>query len=337
MRISVALLCLLCSCERALILTAYPPVDAGRDAGRATVLPPRDTGTREPDDESVLDANDPTEPVDAALGGAPPSELGATDPACDLTGYWAVKQSLIVQTALAGPLRVTTWYYMQLAQTGERALWVDGHECGQLAKGAAEQSISRDTLAVVVTKNSWRDRQVSVKREGDLCSIAFGRAWIVRGADPVLHLPAGVFARVGLAEQRAVPLPTRDAPEAAEDWNGGSGVGIAGRIDGTVSAVRWTTQRSYTEWLSNDAYPVAAGALERFMLAARFDAEVRVLRVDPPNLLLENLDAPAAPEHPDNQAELLLLGRDESAAAEWVGESDRVARCLRIQNQLLPY
>jgi hypothetical protein len=125
-------------------------------------------------------------------------------------------------------------------------------------------------------------------------------------------LPAGVFADVELAAQRKVSLPTRDSPDGAENWNGDarelSGKGVAGFVVGPVSATRWTVQRGHHEWFTSDQHQVQAKlSFERLVLSARFDAELSVLDVQPPNLLIETLSFTPDSDNPDNHVELLFF------------------------------
>jgi hypothetical protein len=361
---ALALTWLLSGCEEPFSLTPFPR-DAGRletDArigkspagGRdAQAGPRRPAATPVEDDgpvtvseaEAETQAETETETSDAAVGSAErsSSRFGvARDPGCDLNGSWAARNTVINQTSLAGPLRVATWHFLVLSQTGDEATVIEHHECGSLARSSAEQSIPRDTLEVLVTKNSWQGRRVRIERVGERCEIAFERAWAVRGADPDTYLPAGRFAEGGLSVQTE-PLPSKQKPDGAENWNGSTtGLarpGLAGTITGAANATRWTTQRAYTEWFSNERYPVQAESdRSGLVLAVRYDAEVNVLSVEPPNPLLENLETETDGDNPDNQAELLFVGRDEDRLGKVVvAETDRVKRCLTIQNQLLPY
>lgn len=361
LRFVLCSLCLLAGCERPLVLTRYPS-DAGKarpDARSPRALSdatpePRERESDPPSsDDEGSQAPEPAAPdeglvpeaTSAPEPGPPGDSVGGmpSDPECDLRGYWAVQQSLISATELAGPIRGVTWGFLQLAQEGEAITTVDHHECGQSVKGIAEQTVPRDTLAVMATKNSWRGRAATVTRSGDHCEIEFAQAWSVRGADPERYLPAGRFAAGGLDVQREAALPTEAHPEGAENWNGNgelAGPGVAGSITGAATATRWTVQRAYYEWFTSSDYPVEASAQhERLVLGAHFDIEAPVLAVEPPNPLLQTLQAEPQRDHPDNHVTLLFLGREPSdeLAAMVVGERNLARRCLLIQNQLLPY
>lgn len=291
---------------------------------------------------SVL-ADDGSERGDSAENDRLAIRFGAaSDPACDLNGYWVAKQTLINQAELAGEQRTAQWYYLVLAQEGSEVTMLDHHDCGQLTRGSAEVVVPRETLKVLVTKNSWKGRKAQVERVGDHCEIEFERAWTVRGADPHKHLPAGVFAAGGLSAQHGVALPSKDAPSGAENWNGSglARLGFAMSVSGAANGTRFMTQRLYNDWFTSSEYKVRASErLDTIVLGASFDSEMAVLSVDPPNPLLQNLLPRPDGEHPGNNTVLKLLGRgpDEPTVAEVVGQSDLVKRCLKIQNELLPY
>jgi hypothetical protein len=333
----------LLGCADVLVLTPYPDAGArSRQASDAGELePPRTSASHESVRESA-DRADSSQQLAANLPALEARFGTARDPACDLNGYWAAKQLLINQSELAGEQKTAQWSYLVLVQHGEDLTTVDHHECGLFTRGLAEAAVPRDTLQVLASRNSWRGRKGRVQRVGEQCQISFQRAWLVRGADPSTFLPGGVFGAGELDSQQTVPLPTRERPLGAENWNGGTlgKVGLAMSISGATSGTRWTTQRLYSEWFTSEHYPVeAAHERERLTLGAAFDSETHVLSVEPPSPLLESVLPRPDGDNPQNSVELLFLGRDARAApaAAVVRERNLVERCLYIQNALLPY
>ncbi|MET0283839.1 MAG: hypothetical protein ABW352_05195 [Polyangiales bacterium] len=340
MRLEVRSLWLSClfvtACEHPLTLTpiyrdAGPTARRVRDAAQELV-------EEQAPDEPIVE-----EPDASSLELIPLSLFGqAADPACDLNGYWAVKQVLINDAGIAGSQRTAQWFYVALSQQGEEVTMVEHHDCGQLTRGDTQVVVPVDTLRVLVSKNSWKGRSARIEREGDACAVRFERAWTVRGADPAEYLPAGVFASGGLSAQAAMPLPNVFDTEGAEDWNGAtlSRLGFALSISGATSGTRWMTQRLYSEWFSDDAHAVPA-TVERdsLVLAARFDSEMNVLSASPSNGLLQTLVPTPDGSNVENHVELKFLGvtEDDPRGASVVDQSDRVKRCLHIQNTLLPY
>jgi hypothetical protein len=341
MRLEVRGLLLSClfvaACEHPLTLTpiyrdAGPSARRVRDAAQPVEEEPEEVG------EQIVE-----EPDASNLELIPLSLFAqAADAECDLNGYWAAKQVLINDAGIAGLQRTAQWSYLALSQEGEQVTVIEHHDCGQLTRGDTQVVVPVDTLRVLVTKNSWKGRSAHVERVGDHCAVEFARAWTVRGADPAHYLPAGVFAQGDLSAQAEVPLPSFLDTTGAEDWNGStlSRLGFALSISGATSGTRWMTQRLYSEWFSDDAHVIPATASrDSLTLAARFDSEMNVLSASPANGLLQTLVPTPDGTNAENHVELKFLGTSEHdpRGASVVDQSDRVKRCLYIQNTLLPY
>ena len=182
----------------------------------------------------------------------------AADPECDLNGVWIVKQQT-VNVALGLPQTANNWYFFELRQEGEDVRVVEHFDCGIEVLGTVRVQLKPATVEALLSHNLQAGRRALMKKSSDgSCSLEFDRFWSVRGADEARFVPddrASLDSPATLAKQK--PLPSKDRPDGAEDWDGDGQLGIAWYITGIASGERHSMQRDYTEWFSDAEFRIA--------------------------------------------------------------------------------
>lgn len=113
------------------------------------------------------------------------------DPACDLTGHWAVEKVTISSASIAGvgDLEGVTFnrMYYHIVQDGEQIEVVDSLECGLFveAAGAVPVDISSDTAEALRCMVDSDGRTGTARVSDDQCEIAFDTHYTVRGLSPL--------------------------------------------------------------------------------------------------------------------------------------------------------
>jgi hypothetical protein len=271
----------------------------------------------------------------------------ASDPACDLGGLWATRQ-----TNFAHGLVDTTganWYYFEVQQVGDHVEVVDHLDCGmEIDAPGLTIVMPEKTEAIMATANSQIGRQGTMKRSGERCDFALGRFWSVRGVDKAIYLPDGPFDTRDIDDlQAAAPLPTKDDPTGAIDQDEDDHPGITLKVGNNEA--RYSVQRDWLEWFScngtaADSAKCAAGNENDFSIGADAGLAHFWTRAD-----YNNQDFPLGATNPlyetngtavrdkNNRTEWTLLGRTrtDGMAAEFWGLADTKARCAMIK-RLLP-
>lgn len=228
---------------------------------------------------SSADAGAPTVRADAAVP-TEPLAPGASDPECDMSGLWMVKQ-LTRSEALGLGQFANYYYYFELAQDGEDVTVLSQMDCDIRVEGSVTVTITEATRRSLMAHNSQKGRKATMRRQDDThCALAFERYWSVRGADEARFVPTPRSSKESVAEVRArLPLPTAQARTGAEDWDDDGQPGIAWQINGIASGTRNTVQRDYTEWFTDEMFTVTP-ALDfdaPLVLRSSFDNDENVI------------------------------------------------------------
>lgn len=290
--------------------------EAGGEGGAGT----SEGGQAQPSDPfEVLDA--PGDPADAD---------------CDMSGLWFVRMTTVSQ-ALGAAQFANIWYYVQLQQEGEQVTVVDHFDCGiEVATVAGPVRLMPATTRALIAHNSQVGREGTMRKNGDACELEMERFWSVRGLDEDADFLPEPRTRddVGIADLAdTAPLPTPDAPQGEQDWDGDGNPGITWTLPG---GNRYTVQRDWHQWLSDDDHPLPAAEdfTEPLELASDFDNDEVVWDAD-----AAILEAVATPDRTaDNRATFLFLGRDgdDPRAQQALDLDDRFQTCLAAQEQLPP-
>jgi hypothetical protein len=271
----------------------------------------------------------------------------ASDPACDVGGLWALRQ-----TNFAHGLVDTTganWYYVELEQVGDAVEVVDHLDCGMQIDAPGLTIVMPDkTEALLATANSQLGRQGTMKRAGARCDFSLARFWSVRGVERDVYLPEGPHDPRDVAElEAAVPLPTKANPSGAIDQDEDGNPGITLKIGNNDA--RYSVQRDWLEWFtcnggvadspkcqpgnSADFGIHASTSLDHFWTRSDFNNQDFPLGSTDP--LYEMNGTPVRDKN--NRVEWTLLGRTRlgAKAAEFWGLADTKARCAMIK-RLMP-
>jgi hypothetical protein len=158
------------------------PTDAGDDEGMCP---------REPSEcgNGVVEPGESCEPPGTATCDADCQRIPEVDPdpACDLTGHWAVEK-VTVSEALS--IQATTFnrMYYHVVQDGEAFEIVDSLDCGFFVDAPLVNVTlggdTREALRCMVDSNG---RTGTSSVEGDDCAIRFETRYTIRGLSPIEH------------------------------------------------------------------------------------------------------------------------------------------------------
>jgi hypothetical protein len=269
---------------------------------------------------------------------APLNDAGTTIPAaaadCDLNGVWMVKQQT-VNVALALPQTANNWYFFELRHEGAEVRVVDHFDCGIEVLGTVHVQIKPEAVQAMLKHNLQQGRRGMVNKGADgTCAFKFDRFWSVRGADEMRFAPADRASSDTIeALAKARPLPTKQAPDGAEDWDGDGQLGVAWYVEGIVSGTRHSVQRDYTEWFSDAMFRVTP-ALDwpnDFVVRSNIGSEEQVLAAS--NATLGGAGAPdASAKH---RVTFRFLGRDRDAPrAREILKVSAAETCLSIREAM---
>lgn len=287
------------------------------------------TGEPTPMADAQVGLDDASAPGDAAI----PSAVAA-HPDCDLNGHWIVQQQT-VNVALGLPQTANNWYFFELAQDGETVTVRDHFDCGIEVLGTVRVQIKPETVDVLATHNRQVGRRGTMKRGATgSCELAFDRFWSVRGADEARFAPDDRATRdpVAVVAQQK-PLPSKDDPDGAEDWDGDGELGIAWYITGIASGERHSMQRDYTEWFTDSEFRItpARGWESDFVIRSNIGSEEVVFSASSPTL--------AGAGTPDARAKhrvtFHFLGRDRnSPEARRILKAKTLDTCFAIRDAM---
>jgi hypothetical protein len=274
----------------------------------------------------------------------------AADPACDMTGLWALRMTTWAH-GLADTLGAN-WYYLEIAQVGEELEVVDHVDCGVFVDAGFSVHGSEKLEAVLYEHNRQTGRKGTMKRSGEQCDVWFNRFWSVRGADEDTYLPKGHHDPRDIADLQAeAPLPSKANLAGAEDWDEDMQPGITMLIGN--DGARYSVQRDWLEWFSCNGNGVnetvctgtdpaqfglpANENFETFTIRADFNNEDSVLGASNPIYEASGTPIRTGEKGATNRVQFLLLGRrrDVGAAKDFWALPDTKARCARIR-ELLP-
>jgi hypothetical protein len=228
------------------------------------------------------------------------------DTDCDLTGYWAVRETDYTRDTVVGALQTSsTWQLYHFEQMGESFQVVEQIECGVHVTGSVTVDETGGTLRALVYRNRMDGKSPHGARRGTSkavaggCAVTFDRWYKSRGVSEEKLLPTDFATRPTLGE--LPPLPSVDDPTKAitfppeaEDWDGDHIPGIAFRISGFAHGVRNTVQRDWREFATLLDKPIPARALV-FTVPGAVDLQEKVLRATDCGGLCALISTPANP------------------------------------------
>lgn len=246
-------------------------------------------------------------------GGANGDFVGGTpsDPTCDMNGIWIGNQVTRSEALLAGQFS-NNWYYLEFTQEGDDILVSRHFDCGIEVRGSVTVQITPDAANALRGHNIQTGRKGTIKKgSSGKCDVKFDRFWSIRGADEMRFAPTPRNSTQSIAELKgALPLPTKEKPDGAQDWDGDGSLGTAWQVTGIVMGTRNSVQRDWTEWFSDDKYAItpATDFKNDVVIRARFDNEENVFETTSAGLSTTST-ADSGAEH---TLTLRFLGRTRS-------------------------
>jgi hypothetical protein len=248
-------------------------------------------------------------------GGSSGSGGGSTLTAsadCNMSGIW-VGHQVVQAVALGLNQFANSWYYLEIDQPAGSVDWtITKHfDCGQEIRGTVTVVLPPDTLKVHLVHNQQAGRKGKMGQNSTgQCEFSAERFWQLWGA-PDRFLPARNTVEEMSAIAMRIPLPSRAAPDGAEDWDNDGKLGVAYQATGIVSGTRNSVQRSWIQWFSNAQHTVTP-ATNWNDITVRTDFDSEESTFDPPDgPLATTSTADRRPEAP-NRVTLRFLGKTAS-------------------------
>ncbi len=227
--------------------------------------------------------------VDGVVGTAGGDCTNPTrDSACDLTGYWAIRESTYLRDQVFGGVQVSSnWYLYEVAQTASSFSIAASLDCGVHVSGSATIDYPPSTERSLIWQNAEDGsdgargpRQGTSTANAGGCAVSLGPWYFVRGVT-TSYLPDAFASDVPI--ESLPPLPSVADPVNGNIFPAGATdpttIGIPGvgtLVSGLAPGVRYAAQRSTTSFSAGAT--VAAGALT-FAVPGTFDVQENVLRV----------------------------------------------------------
>ncbi|HEX7666597.1 MAG TPA: hypothetical protein VF407_18850 [Polyangiaceae bacterium] len=211
------------------------------------------------------------------------------DTDCDMTGYWAVRETDFERDAVLQSVQVSSnWYLYHLTQSGDDFTVDQMLDCGIHVTGSVTVEYTAASLRAVIYGNRMDDasgphgaRHGTSKKTDAGCTMTLDRWYAVRGAEDS-YLPADFSAGTALAD--LPPIPTEadpvngtDTPAGSTDPDGDGIPGLSFAITGFVTGTRNSAQRTTKDYTTgSNVVPAAAVELS---VPGTFDLQENVLRV----------------------------------------------------------
>lgn len=163
-------------------------------------------------------------PAGAAAGGGgvvqPPASPAVAPSPCDLSGEW-ILQHVTRNSALGAVQTATNWHYHRIAQQGDRLTITASVDCGFSVRGTTDASLSDATLAAIAARSPNATGVAGsslLSADGQSCTLAFDRAYSIRGADRARFLEAVWKVGDPPKDLGEFAVPT-SAADGMEDWD----------------------------------------------------------------------------------------------------------------------
>jgi hypothetical protein len=228
--------------------------------------------------------------VDGVVSSTPDCAAPERDSACDLSGFWAVRETDYLRDMVFGTIQVSSqWYLYELSQTGS-SFSVDAElDCGVHVTGSATIDYPPATKRAMIWLNpedgTGADPTLG-KRHGTStttssgCDVTLDPWYFIRGATTD-YLPASFASDVPLSSLPLLPSVTDPVngdifPAGATAPTTAGIPGIGTLISGLVPGVRYAAQRTVTTFATTSSLAAAALTL---VIPGTFDVNENVLRV----------------------------------------------------------
>jgi hypothetical protein len=210
------------------------------------------------------------------------------DTACDMTGFWAVRETAYFRDNAVGDIQASSqWYMRQISQTGDTFSVVSELDCGVHVTGPIDTvDYPEPTLRGLIWLNPedgtdpirGQRHGTSVAAAGG-CAITFDRWYFVRGVTTAF-LPTSFASQEPLSS--LPPLPTIGDPITSNVFPPGATdpttLGIPGEgtvLSGLAFGLRYAAQRTSTVYATTASVPASAMTV---VIPGTFDLNENVLR-----------------------------------------------------------
>jgi hypothetical protein len=260
---------------------------------------------------------------------------------CDLTGFWAVRETTYLRDQVFGTVQVSSnWYLYDVAQVGDNFAITASLDCGVHVTGSATIDYPPATLQSLIWLNSEDgtdpsrgQRQGTSTPEPGACAVTLAPWYFVRGVTTA-YLPADFASDPPLDGMEPLPSVSDPIngtvfPEGATDPTTSGIPGVGTVVSGLAPGMRYSAQRSTAAFSGMSSL---GGSPLTLVIQGTFNVQENVLRVTECGQtcsLLTTLAVPATdlPPHTTWQ----FVGKALSSAASVVVAAPRVDKNLDIQ------
>lgn len=227
---------------------------------------------------------------DGVSGEGPSCDRPQKDEACDMTGYWAARETAFERDTVVNSVQVSsTWYLYRFSQAGDAFQVEEELNCGDHVSG----SVTSDPTPAALRAMLYSNRQDAVSKHGPRkgtfksvgggCAYSLSRWYNVRGTTDDF-LPADFSTLPPLSSLRPMPSeadpvhPTMQNTAGAIDFQGDGMIGFAQLITGFVSGTRHAAERDFTDYDTRPSEPISQHAID-FVVPGEYDLNESLLSV----------------------------------------------------------
>lgn len=282
--------CLVVACEHDVVLPDAPETST---CGNGVLEPGEACDVASPGCAScqvvptwTCDATTCTRACGDGIGGA---SCDRRDDACDMTGYWAVRETSYSRDAILNGLQTSSeWSLVHLTQSGDGFVVAESLDCGIHVTGSVTVDMAPASVRAQIHRNRMDAASPHAARHGisrataSGCALALDRWYYAYGIVESL-LPADFSAKPSLASLPPMPHvddPVNDTtfPNGADDPDGDGIPGAAFEVSGIVGGVRNLAEREWREYATPAGSDAPTHALTLAFPGA-WDVQDSVLRV----------------------------------------------------------
>ena len=215
--------------------------------------------------------------VDGVVGSGPACNNPHRDTACDLSGFWAVREKSYLRDTVFGALQVSSqWYLYEISQTGDAFVIDASLDCAVHVTGSATIDFPPATKRGQIwlnpqdgTNTMWPRRSGTSMPVANGCAVSLEPWYFVWGATTA-YVPTNFEGGVpieSLPPLPSVPNPINDNlfPLGATDPTTVGIPGFGTVISGILPGLRYSAQRSVTSFATTPGASVANAAMTLVM------------------------------------------------------------------------
>ncbi len=227
---------------------------------------------------------------DGVVGTGASCDGAHRDTACDLTGFWAVRETDYERDMVLQNVQTSTnWYLYEIAQqTGDAFDIVASMDCGVHVSGSVTVDYAPASLRAMLHANPEDGTGTHGVRHGKSvaaaggCAVSLDRWYFTRALD-ASFLPADFSTAPDLSSLPPIPgvsdpVNGVDDPPGVTDPDGDGFRGLAFAVTGFVSGIRDEAQRIWKQYADLPGAPSPANALT-FAVPGALDVQLQVLHV----------------------------------------------------------